>query len=391
MAITADPCGSWSERNIADIAECMDIAFAKVLADEFDWLTAGMSSAQVDNWLQRSEESILRLRNSGDMPDYSDPMVVLRYVILYQLGHINLAYTLVKDATATGDNRLTRTGRLQVADFGAGCLAMQFGLALAVADALESGEDIAGVWLDAIDTGRPMMELGKKLWEEFANEAGHYTGLNFLTEAAKLMHWSEFHEQYHSVRKFDGMDHWVSALHTLYDGSENAVGNALSGLCNTLAPTGVFVTCHEWKTDLARQVLPPGWHWGDGGQPQLRFEDSYIDNSRAASVAFDRGFQPSTWRNRRLYTDVSGAWAFIATPSAAGRRRRVAAEPRQAQREGAGRRRQQRATRAQDAQRSTAGAGASGGRGCLLPILGAAFLGVAGTLGAIWLGTSLLG
>ena len=45
MAITADPCGSWSERNIADIAECMDIAFAKVLADEFDWLTAGMSSA----------------------------------------------------------------------------------------------------------------------------------------------------------------------------------------------------------------------------------------------------------------------------------------------------------------------------------------------------------
>ena len=33
MAITANPRGSWSERNIADIAECTDIAFAKVLAD----------------------------------------------------------------------------------------------------------------------------------------------------------------------------------------------------------------------------------------------------------------------------------------------------------------------------------------------------------------------
>ena len=33
MAITANPRGSWSEQNIADIAECTDIAFAKVLAD----------------------------------------------------------------------------------------------------------------------------------------------------------------------------------------------------------------------------------------------------------------------------------------------------------------------------------------------------------------------
>ena len=317
-------------------------------------------------------------------------MVVLRYVVLYQLGHINLAYTLVKDATAAGDNRLTRSGRLQVADFGAGCLAMQFGLALAVADTLESGEDIDGVWLDAIDTGRPMMELGKRLWQEFANVAGRHTGLHFLTEAAELMHWNGFHEQHHSVRQSAGMDCWVSALHTLYDGSENAVGGALSGLCSTLAPARVFVTCHEWKRDLARQVLPPGWRWGDGWQPQLRFEDSYIDYSRAASVAFDRGFQPSTWRNRRLYTDVSGAWAFIATPSAAGRRRRVGAERQRVRREGAGRQRQQHATRAQDAQRSTAGASGSRG-GCLLPILGAAFLGAAGTLGAIWLGISLPG
>ena len=132
MAITANPRGPWSERNIADIAECMDIAFAKVLADEFGRLTAGMTSSQIDNWLWQSEQSILRLRNGSDMPDYSDPMVVLWYAIQYQMGHINLAYTLIKDTT--GNSGLTDAGRLQVADFGAGCLAMQFGLALAVAD-----------------------------------------------------------------------------------------------------------------------------------------------------------------------------------------------------------------------------------------------------------------
>ena len=59
MAITANPRGSRLERNIADIAECMDIAFAKVLAYEFGRLTAGMTSSQIDNWLRQSEQSIL--------------------------------------------------------------------------------------------------------------------------------------------------------------------------------------------------------------------------------------------------------------------------------------------------------------------------------------------
>ena len=141
MAVTANPNGSWSERNIADIAECLGIAFANVLEFEFGRLTAGMSRSQIDDWLGRSERSIQRLRNSGDMPDYSDCMVVLRYVILYQLKHINLAYTLIKDSL--GESNLTDTGRLQVADFGAGCLAMSFGVGLAVADALTNGESVS--------------------------------------------------------------------------------------------------------------------------------------------------------------------------------------------------------------------------------------------------------
>ena len=134
-----------------------------------------MTSSQIVNWLRQSEQNILQLRNGNDMPNYSDPMVVLWYAIQYQMRHINLAYTLIKDTT--GNSGLTDAGRLHVADFGAGCLAMQFGLALAVADALESGQDIAGVWLDAIDTGRPIMELGKRLWQVLASEVGSRAGL----------------------------------------------------------------------------------------------------------------------------------------------------------------------------------------------------------------------
>ena len=392
MAITANPQGSWTEQNIAAITNCLDTAFANVLTAEFHRLTRGLSSSQIDHRLRQSEQSILRLRNSGAMPDYSDPMVVLRYVVRYQLGHINLAYTLIKDAM--GSSALTDTGRLQVADFGAGCLAMQFGLTLAVADALAKGERIFAVHINAIDTARPMMDLGAWLWQEFINEARR-GGLNFLTEAANLIR-TDCHEQHHSVRQFVGMTHWVSALHTLYEGGESAVGSALSGLCCTLEPDRVFVTCHEWKSDLAVRVLPPGQQWGDG-RPQLRFA-GYIDNSRAARVAFARGFL--NWRNPRLYADVTAPLAFTATGNAAARRR--IAETERLQREQEQRRRHERTGSATGPQYHTVGAqdekgnaagssaGSSSGGGCLLPVLGAAFFGAAGTLAAIWLGISLL-
>ena len=118
-----------------------------------------MTSSQIVNWLRQSEQNILQLRNGSDMLDYSDQMVVLWYEIQYQMGHINLAYTLIKDTT--GNSGLTDAGRLQVADFGASCLAMQFGLALA--DALECDERIAGVWLDAIDTRPANDGAGQKV------------------------------------------------------------------------------------------------------------------------------------------------------------------------------------------------------------------------------------
>ena len=281
MAVTANPHGSWSERNIADIAECLDIAFANVLAFEFGRLTDGMSRSQIDDRLDRSERSIQRLRNSGDMPDYSDPMVALRYVILYQLGHINLAYTLIKDSL--GESNLTDTGRLQVADFGAGCLAMSFGVGLAVADALTNGESVSLASVDAIDTGRPMMDLGRKLWQEFIKVAANRDNLDPLLEADKRME-IQLHSNGESIRKIDSADCWMSALHTLYDGGEVVVRNALSRLCNELEPDRLFVTCFAGKVGIAEKVLPTSRRWARDGEPRPRFA-GYIDDSRATEVA----------------------------------------------------------------------------------------------------------
>ena len=313
MAITADRNGSWSERNIADIADCMDRAFANVLSAEFTRLTADMSRNQIDTRLYRSKRSIGRLRNSDDMPDYSDPMVVLRYVILYQLGHINLAYTLIKKDEHRG-RRLTDTGALHVVDFGAGTLAMSFGAALAVADALDDGANISAVTVDAIDTGRPMMELGVKLWNEFANQASPRQGMELLTRAAQLIHHS-LHDNHRSVQKLGNSACWLSSLHTLYDDNEDTVRSALNTLCGMLNPDLVVLTCFAGKSDIANRVTLMGRNWQRAREPQLLL-GGYIDDSCAAGVAFERGFQPPTWHNRRLYTDVFDAATFISRAEA---------------------------------------------------------------------------
>ncbi len=335
MAVTANQQGSWSERNIVDIVDCLDIAFANVLESEFDRLTAGMSSDQINDWLYRSERSIRLLRESINMPDYSDRMMVLRYVILYQLGHINLAYTLIKDSL--GESNLTDTGRLQVVDFGAGCLAMSFGVGLAVADALTNGESVSLLSIDAIDTGRPMMDLGRKLWQEFIKVATNRDNLAPLLEANQRMEL-HLHSNSESIRKIGNADCWVSALHTLYDGGEVVVKNTLSGLCIELEPDRLFVTCFEGKVGIAQQVLPSDRQWVENWTPELRFTGD-IDNSWTTEIADTRGFKPDSWSRyyHKLYTDcyrvVSFTSALIEEEKRSKEERRREAQEQERQRE----------------------------------------------------------
>lgn len=187
MPITARYQSSWTEQNIDAIVYCFDNAFATVLDSEFKRIRDGENQQSIDGWLCESEANI-DLLMSGRSPNYTDPMVCLRYLVKYQLRQINLAYSLVKDSQR--GIHLVSTKRLHVVDFGAGSMAMAFGVALAIADALESGEEIDSVLIDNIDTSMPMMKLGLKLLGGCSDRAKFNRQLKPFVQACDLLQYN---------------------------------------------------------------------------------------------------------------------------------------------------------------------------------------------------------
>ena len=166
--------GEWLMNMSVIVSSLLDNAIAKVGQSEFDRITGGMSTAEKLRWVNDARSS-LDLLKYLESPDYADPMVALLYIVRYQLSHINLAFSTLKAIQCqlgSSGRMLTNTGRLHVVDFGSGALGMQFGVALAVADALEQGQVISEIRIDSIDTSRPMLDLGRGIWAEFRRLAG---------------------------------------------------------------------------------------------------------------------------------------------------------------------------------------------------------------------------
>ena len=140
----------------------LDHAVCETISDEFSWLKQGNPGIGLTSRLIRARSEVLKLGQT-ETPDYNDELVPAVYAVAYQLQHINLTYSLINDlmfAERSKKSVLAPTGNLQVVDFGAGALAMQFGLALVVAEALESGENVEAVHVDSIDPSEEMLMFG---------------------------------------------------------------------------------------------------------------------------------------------------------------------------------------------------------------------------------------
>ena len=138
------------------VKDALDKAIAIVAGEEYKRLSHGLSLHEKANRVEGALKELEKLQY-GKIPDYSDKWVALFYLTWYQPSHINLAYSIIKESGEPLNDRL------HIVDFGCGALAMQFGVALSMSEAIEEGQSFSKLRIDSIDTSKPMIDIGKKV------------------------------------------------------------------------------------------------------------------------------------------------------------------------------------------------------------------------------------
>ena len=240
------------------VAKALARALVKVAEDEYQRLSKELNGDKC-KIANRVKSALCELKNlqSGKMPCYDDEWVPLFYSTWYQPSHINLAYSMIAAMVKKRgwDGALTKTGRLHVVDFGCGTLAMQFGVALAAADALQRGERIDSIRVDLIDRSRGMINMGRKIWDQFKDEVKENSCLTPLSAACEIVESETLNEEeIPEVRESE--DRWISVIHAVYGKNKPEVKENLATLECRMAPDVGFITSHEKSSRLAGFVSP---------------------------------------------------------------------------------------------------------------------------------------
>ena len=243
------------------VAKALARALVKAAEDEYQRLSKELNGDKIEI-AKAVQKALLELRKLwvNKMPCYNDDWVPLLYSTWYQPSHVNLAYSMI-DAMVKKrgwDGALTKSGKLHVVDFGCGTLAMQFGVALAAADALRRKERVDSIRVDLIDSSRGMIDMGCKIWDQFKQEVNEDSKLDPLSEACSLVK-SEILQDLEHTEVCEGEDRWISAIHAVYEENKCEVEKALNKLGYRMGPDAGFVTSHIKNSSLYNLDL----HFGD--------------------------------------------------------------------------------------------------------------------------------
>ena len=252
------------------VANALDKAITVVAEDEFNRLSHGLPLSQVANEIEVALNSFRKL-SDGVMPNYNE-WDALFYITWYQPSQINLVYSVIKKMLSEG---VSLDDKLHIVDFGCGALAMQFGVALAVADALEQGKSINAIRFELIDDSESMISIGKKVWDQFELEVCNVSDLPYLAEACKIMKSRKNISTSVKQQNWSNVC-WISAIHAVYEENEEVVKQELTTLVKALSPDVCFTTTHNHAQgrNLLAKVWDPNsnnyssdWKWGI--QPQF--------------------------------------------------------------------------------------------------------------------------
>ena len=239
-------------------------------------------------------------------PDYADDVTAAAYLFTYQASHIGVAWAMVQEMmrNRSGSNLLLMdSGKLHVIDFGCGALAMQFGVVLAIAEAIEKGEKIDSVVIDGIDTSRQMQDIGMSVWQEFGKAVESGLRLEALSRACRLIEYN-CHDNYRSVQQISDAEVWLSAMHAVYQSNKDEIKRVFGHFRKKATPTTVFATCWGTKRNTANiEIVRSAWpnrasefqsceiYLPVGGQYPISFPFGTTEPSahNMSRIAYERG------------------------------------------------------------------------------------------------------
>ena len=146
-------------------------------------------------------------------------------------------------------SEINRSGRLRVVDFGCGALAMQFGLALAVADIFEHPPQVTVI---SDDDSEDMKAIGWKIWSNFFKEIAKYRELDSLFRVCQSMEFEDSNDP--------GAICWLTALHVAYEQNADEVESELDSQLAYWEPDVVLVTAHKVSKDWAYCPVDSGYN-----------------------------------------------------------------------------------------------------------------------------------
>ena len=226
---------------IQAVTRALDNAIVSVASRQFNTLTTGLNHQQIVESIRDTLRSLQGLQG-GRMPDY-DAWDALFYSFWFQPVQINLAYTLTRLLPEEINPLKSRGGDLQVVDFGCGALAMQFGLALAVADTLEERGTVPSIAIMSQDASKPMKDIGWNIWQCFIEEIVNYPELNSLLQVCQTMRFDDQGDPEAVC--------WLTALHVAYRENAGEVRTALASHIDEHKPALILVTCHPQSAQWA--------------------------------------------------------------------------------------------------------------------------------------------
>ena len=233
------------------VTNILDYVIKTVSEQEFNRLASGLTIEEKGKKVLDALESLEKLR-TDEMPDYHDKWVALFYS-WYQPSQINLAYSMIQSIINSTD---ILNEKLHIVDFGCGSLAMQFGVALAIADTIttKNKKSITEIRIDSIDISQAMIDIGKEMWELFTKLYNQklYNHLGPVCEIIKPNYYKDIGQ----VELAQSSDRWISAIHAVYDENKDDIKQSLESLVDRLHPDTCFVSTHESKKSLLKEVWP---------------------------------------------------------------------------------------------------------------------------------------